>query len=56
MDVLPKRFNEYGLALHPAKTAVIDFRRPPSKVKGKGKGTFDFLGFTFYWSKSRRGY
>jgi hypothetical protein len=56
MNVLPKRFNEYGLALHPDKTAVIDFRRPPSKVKGKGKGTFDFLGFTFYWSKSRRGY
>jgi group II intron reverse transcriptase/maturase len=56
MDVLPKRFNEYGLALHPEKTAVIDFRRPPSKVNGKGKGTFDFLGFTFYWSKSRRGY
>ena len=56
MDVLPKRFNEYALALHPEKTAVIDFRRPPSKVKGKGKGTFDFLGFTFYWSKSRRGY
>ncbi|MBW2584402.1 MAG: hypothetical protein JRE36_12665 [Deltaproteobacteria bacterium] len=54
--VLPKRFNEYGLALHPDKTAVIDFRRPPSKVKGKGKGTFYFLGFTFYWSKSRRGY
>jgi len=56
MNVLPRRFNEYGLALHPEKTAVIDFRRPASKVKGKGKGTFDFLGFTFYWSKSRRGY
>jgi len=56
MEVLPKRFNAYGLALHPEKTAVIDFRRPASKVKGKGKGTFDFLGFTFYWSKSRRGY
>jgi hypothetical protein len=56
MNVLPKRFKEYGLALHPEKTAVIDFRRPPPKVKGKGKGTFDFLGFTFYWSKSLRGY
>jgi len=56
MDVLPRRFSEYGLTLHPEKTAVIDFRRPLSKVKGKGKGTFDFLGFTFYWSKSRRGY
>jgi group II intron reverse transcriptase/maturase len=56
MNVLPKRFNEYGLALHPDKTSVIDFRRPSTKVKGKGKGTFDFLGFTFYWSKSLRGY
>jgi group II intron reverse transcriptase/maturase len=56
MEVLPKRFNTYGLALHPEKTAVVDFRRPAIKVKGKGKGTFDFLGFTFYWSKSRRGY
>jgi group II intron reverse transcriptase/maturase len=56
MDVLPKRFNEYGLALHADKTTVIDFRRPPLKEKGKGKGTFDFLGFTFYWSKSLRGY
>ena len=56
MNVLPKRFNEYNLALHPDKTAVVDFRRPASKVKGKGNGTFDFLGFTFYWSKSRRGY
>jgi len=56
MDVLPKRFNEYELALHAEKTAVIDFRRPRSTGKGKGKGTFDFLGFTFYWSKSRRGY
>jgi len=56
MNVLPKRFKKYGLALHPEKTAVIDFRRPASKVKGKGKGMFDFLGFTFYWSKSLRGY
>jgi len=56
MNVLPKRFNEYGLALHADKTAVVDFRRPPLKEKGKGKGTFDFLGFTFYWSKSLRGY
>ncbi|MDJ0819302.1 MAG: group II intron reverse transcriptase/maturase [Desulfobacterales bacterium] len=56
MTALPKRFKEYELALHAEKTAIIDFRRPPSTVKGKGKGTFNFLGFTFYWSKSRRGY
>jgi len=56
MEVLPKRFNRFGLALHPEKTRLIPFKKPNSKEKGKGKGTFDFLGFTFYWSKSRRGY
>ncbi len=32
-------------------------RRPPDSQseKGKRKGTFDFLGFTHYWAKSRRG-
>jgi len=56
MEVLPKRFNRFGLALNPEKTTVIPFKKPSSKEKGKGKATFDFLGFTFYWSKSRRGY
>jgi len=56
MKALSNRFDKYELALNADKTAVIDFRRPQSAVKGKGKGTFSFLGFTFYWSKSRRGY
>ena len=56
MDVLPKRFNRYDLTLHSEKTRVISFRKPTSKVKRKGKGTFDFLGFTFYWAKSLKGY
>ena len=56
MKVLPQRFNRYGLELHPEKTKVIPFQKPPSNGKGKGPGTFDFLGFTFYWSKSRKGY
>ncbi len=56
MDVLPKRFSRYGLSLHPEKTRVIPFRKPTSKVERKGKGTFDFLGFTFYWAKSLKGY
>jgi hypothetical protein len=55
-EVLPERFNRYGLALHSEKTRLIPFSRPGSKESGKGKGTFDFLGFTFYWSKSLRGY
>jgi group II intron reverse transcriptase/maturase len=55
--VLPKRFNRFGLELHPEKTDLIRFGRPPKKAKGPEKsGTFDFLGFTFYWGRSRSGY
>lgn len=60
LDVLPKRFGKYGLALHPDKTRLIDFRRPdrrPSLKDGSagGRGTFDLLGFTHFWGLSRRG-
>lgn len=56
MEVLPKRFNRYGLSVHPEKTKLVDFTRPARNTrKGKGNGTFDFLGFTHYWAKSRRG-
>ena len=57
MDVLPKRFGKYGLTLHPDKTRLIDFRRPPYRGGGGGHrpGTFDLLGFTHHWAKSRRG-
>ncbi len=54
MEVLPKRFERFKLSLHPEKTKLIPFGRPTSD--GKGKGTFDFLGFTFYWAKSLKGY
>jgi len=57
MAVLPKRFERFGLNLHPDKTQVIPFKKPVRSIKTDAKnGTFDFLGFTFYWSKSRRGY
>lgn len=51
--VLPKRFAKYGLRLHPTKTRLVPFRRPTGPVEEPG--TFDFLGFTHYWSRSRRG-
>lgn len=51
--VLPQRFAKYGLTLHPEKTRLLRFWRPPRK--GKGPGSFDFLGFTFYWGRSRKG-
>ncbi len=54
--VLGKRFERYGLALHPDKTRLLAFARPRAWQRGgKGPGTFDFLGFTFYWRRTRRG-
>lgn len=47
--VIFKRFEKYGLTMHPEKTRLIEFNR------WKGKNTFDFLGFTHYWGKSRKG-
>lgn len=56
MAVLPQRMQRYGLTLHPEKTRLLDFRRPPvGQQRGKGPGTFDFLGFTLYWRRSLRG-
>jgi group II intron reverse transcriptase/maturase len=59
MSVLPKRFGKYGLRLHPEKTRLIDFRHPhrrlPVENRGQESRTFDLLGFTHYWGRSRRG-
>jgi group II intron reverse transcriptase/maturase len=57
MAVLPKRFNRFRLTIHPEKTALIAFKQPPSREpSARGTGSFDFLGFTHYWAKTRRGY
>jgi hypothetical protein len=56
MDVLPKRFARVRLTMHPAKTALIAFKRPPSREpSARGTGSFDFLGLTHYWATTRRG-
>ena len=56
MAALGKRLGRFGLALHPDKTRLLPFRRPPDGQKGgKGPATVDFLGFTFYWARTRRG-
>jgi hypothetical protein len=60
LDVLPKRFGKYGLALHPDKTRLVEFYRPdrrsPSGAPSNRRpGTFDMLGFTHAWGLSRRG-
>lgn len=56
-EALPKRFGRYGLTLHPDKTRLLNFRRPDRSEDepGSGPGTFDLLGFTHFWGRSRRG-
>jgi len=56
MAVLPKRFGRFKLSLHPDKTQLIEFGRPRSNEQGRKRGTFDFLGFTFHWGKTLKGY
>ena len=59
LGVLGKRLGKYGLELHPDKTAMVDFRyKPKSATDEDGKvlaTSFNFLGFTHVWVKSRRG-
>jgi len=61
LDVLPKRFGKYGLTIHPDKTRLLPFVRParrPSLPCGPAvpaPGSFDFLGFTHFWSRSKKG-
>ena len=59
---MPKRFEKYGLTLHPEKTRLVPFERPaagpgrPGTPERTAAGTFDLLGFTHYWGRSRNGY
>ena len=52
--VLPKRFERYGLKIHPEKSRLVQFSEPLGK-QGKGPGSFAFLGFTHYWAKRLKG-
>lgn len=58
LEVLPKRLSRYGLSLHPEKTRLVCFERPTRGTGGGSAdrpGTFDFLGLTHVWGRSRRG-
>jgi RNA-directed DNA polymerase len=55
---LDRRLTRYGLTLHPEKSRFIDFRfrRPGGQRHPATSGTtFDFLGFTHVWGRSRKG-
>lgn len=59
-EVLPKRFGKFGLTLHPTKTRLMSFVQPARRSGDNDRTsppeTFDFLGFTHYWARSRNGY
>jgi len=58
LRVLPKRFDKFGLTLHPEKTRLVAFGRKAlaqAERFGGRPGTFDFLGHTHFCTRSRRG-
>ncbi len=60
LNVLPKRFEKFGLTLHPDKTCLVHFWRPSlfskkTDLQKRRPETFNFLGFTLYWTRSRKG-
>jgi RNA-directed DNA polymerase len=58
LKVLHKRFEKFGLTLHPTKTRLVEFGRSAlakaEKMQTK-PATFDFLGYTHIAARSRRG-
>ena len=55
-EVLSRRMARFGLTLHPEKTRLIAFQQPRSGGGVRRPATFDFLGFTLFWGRSRRGW
>jgi len=58
LKALEDRFSKFGLTLSPTKTKIIKFGRKTwqfSRKKKEKSATFNFLGFTHYCAKSRRG-
>jgi RNA-directed DNA polymerase len=61
LEVLPKRMSKYGLTVHPEKTRLVRFTPPedddsvPTARQPSEPRTFDFLGFTHYWDRTRQG-
>ncbi|SPR14137.1 reverse transcriptase domain-containing protein [Orientia tsutsugamushi] len=57
-DVLSKRLNKYGLNINEAKSQMIKSGRDHAAnlaKQGKKIASYNFLGFTCYWCKSRFG-
>ena len=55
---IKNRFAKYGLQIHPTKSRCISFgrfERTNAERSGRKANTFDFLGFTHYCDKTRKG-
>lgn len=55
---LHNRFNKYGLEIHPTKSRRISFghfEKENAEQQKRRANTFEFLGFTHYCDKSRKG-
>jgi len=58
MRVVPKRLGKFGLRLNLDKTHLLAFGKGQAwrLLKGRQRpATFDYLGFTHYWGRSRTG-
>jgi len=58
-QVLDKRLRKYGLELHDEKSRLMKSGSKVAKaaeLTGKRMPTFQFLGFTCYWGKARKGF
>ena len=60
LEAVKERFGRFDLELHPDKTRLIEFGRyahERRRQRGQGRPeTFDFLGFTHYCTRTRRGH
>jgi group II intron reverse transcriptase/maturase len=55
LAALTERFARSGLTVHPTKTRLVEFRQPPYRRRERPRVSFDFLGFTHFWGRSRKG-
>jgi RNA-directed DNA polymerase len=53
-QALGKQLEKFKLQLNEEKTKLVSFDKKAA-AQGVKQGTFDFLGFTFYWGKSKTG-
>lgn len=53
-EALAKRLGKFGLKMNEDKTKLVKFSK--NKInRGEKQGTFNFLGFTFYLGKDKKG-